>query len=121
MPANNSKIMGEVLLKQIKAKYLISYDAESNVINVSLSTCKRVTKHDVGAFIINSKKPKRKFCFSESVVKMWVELQQDDKTKDITLFDVQNATTALRVMYQKVTKQNVVKLIKEKFDGITKI
>lgn len=121
MPANNSKIMSDILLKQIKSKYIISYDSAENVVKVALSTCKRVTKHQPGAFIINSKKPKRKFCFSESVVLMWIEFQQDDKTKDISLFDVQNASTALRVMYQKVTKQNVIKLIKEKFDGITKI
>lgn len=113
--------MSNVLLKQIKSKYVISYDKENDLVLVGLSTCKRVTKHQPTSFIINSKKPKRKFCFSEPVVKMWIEFQLDDKTKDISLFDVQNASTALKVMYQKITKENVIKLIKEKFDGITKI
>ena len=122
MPANNSKIMSQSLLDKLKAKYRINYDAQTNVIIVGLTTCKRETIHFANMpFHINSKKPKRKVCFNTQVIGMWIDFQKDDTTKDITIFDVQNAVTELKVMYQKINSKNVLALIRKKFEGIRKI
>lgn len=123
MPANNSKIMSQMVLEKIKKKYIVEYDESQNLILVKLSSCKRVTAHQPDLpFHINSKKePKRKVCFNTVVIKMWIDLQKDDKTKDISIFDVQNAATELKVMYQRITQKNVLNLIRHKFEGIKKI
>lgn len=122
MPANNIKIMGDTLLEKIKAKYRVSYDEQTNSILVGLTTCKRITSHSADeGFHINSKKPKRKICFSKDVIALFIECQKEDKTKDITIFDIQNAAISLKVMYQKVTLKSVVDFIRKKFEGIKKI
>lgn len=123
MPANNSKVMSDTLLNELKAKYKVDYDKDSNALIVSISTCCRKTSHQANMpFHINSKsKPKRKICFGQTVIDLFVEFQSDEKTSNITIFDVQNAVNSLRVMYQKITKQNVINFIKSKFNGIKKI
>ena len=123
MPANNSKVMSDTLLNEIKAKYQVKYVKETNDLIVSLSTCCRKTSHKADRpFHINSKsKPKRKICFCQTVIDLFVDFQSNEKTSNITIFDVQNAVNSLRVMYQKITKQNVINFIKSKFNGIKKI
>lgn len=123
MPANNSKIMSDSTLAMMKNKYKVEYDKEKNEMIVSLSTCARKTRHTAKqSFHINSKvNPKRKVCFSIPIINIFIECQNDPKTKDITIFDIQNAATSLKVMYQRVTKQSVVNFVNKKFDGIKKI
>lgn len=122
MPANNSKLMSDILLKKIKDKYVVEYDAEQDEIVVGLTTCKRKTIHSrKEPFHINSKKPKRKICFSMTVIDLFIDFQSEESTKDITIFDVQNAVIELKIMYQKITKISVLNLIRKKFEGIKKI
>lgn len=123
MPANNSRVLSDDMLEQLKNKYSIVYNVENNTLTVSLKTWNRSTVHDADAFFhINSKsKPKRKVVFGALAIDIFKELQQDDKTKHITLFDVQNAVNKLKVMYQKITKQKVVELCMKGFDGIKRI
>lgn len=122
MPANNSKIMSQQMLQKLNMKYVIKYDSEKDKIVVSLSTCKRVTIHDADKpFHINAKKYRRKVCFNMTVIEIWKELSQEKKYSYATIFDVQNAATTLKVMYQPITKQKIIELLKHKFDGIKKV
>lgn len=123
MPANNSKVMSDEILEALNNKYSIVYNAENNTLIVSLKTWKRSTVHNADDFFhINSKvNPKRRVIFSKTAIDIFKELQQNDKTKHITLFDVQNAANKLKVMYQKVTQQKVVELCMKGFDGIKRI
>lgn len=122
MPANNSKIINSELLQKLNMKYRIMYDKEKDIILVTLSTCKRITVHDANKpFHINAKKYGRKICFNMTVIDIWKDIIQNKKTSHITLFDVQNAATMLKVMYQPITKDKIVNLLKNKFTGIKKI
>ena len=122
MPANNSKVLDNDMLHKLNMKYVIKYDKDKDKIVVSLSTCKRVTIHDADKpFHINAKKYRRKVCFNMTTIELWKEITQEQRYAYITIFDVQNAITTLKVMYQAVTKQKVLELLKHKFDGIKKI
>lgn len=122
MPANNSKVMSQPLLQKLNMKYIIKYDKDNDAIVVSLSTCKRVTIHDANRpFHINAKKYKRKICFNMTVIDIWKELSEEKKYSIYTIFDVQNAATTLKVMYQPITKQKIIELLKHKFEGIKKV
>lgn len=122
MPANNSKVMSQQMLHKLNSKYVIKFDKESDTIVVALSTCKRETVHDANKpFHINAKTFKRKVCFNMTVIDIWKELSQEKKTSMYTIFDVQNAATLLKVMYQPVTKQKILEQLKHKFEGIKRV
>lgn len=123
MPANNCKIMTDAMLKQFNDKYSIVYKAETDQFIVSLKSWNRSSIHDASEkFSINSKKnPKRKIVFASVAIDIFKELQSDDKTKHISIFDVQNAVNKLKVMYQKITKQKILELCMKGFSGIKKI
>lgn len=122
MPANNTRILQPDILQKLKMKYVIKYDDVNDKIIVTLNTCKRITEHDGDKpFHINAKKYNRKVCFNMTTIEIWKELVQENATKDVSLFDVQNATTMLKVMYQPITKDRVVHLLKHKFTGIKEI
>lgn len=122
MPANNSKIISPQLLQKLNLKYNVSYDKDNDRIIVALSTCKRVTIHDANKpFHINAKKYNRKICFNMTVIDIWKQITQNKSTAYYSIFDVQNAATMLKVMYQPVTKDKILALLKQKFNGIKKI
>lgn len=123
MPANNARAMSKDELHALNDKYKISYQSDKELILVELSTCARKTFHWAGkSFSLNSKQnPKRKIVFSETVVKMWQKFQLDDRHKMHTIFDVQNAVVMLKLMYQPVTEQKVIELLRKGFDGIKKL
>lgn len=123
MPANNSRVMSDELLKQFNDKYSVVYNPQTNELIVSLKKRKRSTSHDAERplFISSRSKPKRKVCFSADVVLMFKEFQQDDKLKHISIFDMQNAANKLRVMYQRVSKEKVIELCIKGFAGIKRI
>lgn len=56
-----------------------------------------------------------------TVIEIWKELSQEKKYSYATIFDIQNAATTLKVMYQPITKQKIIELLKHKFDGIKKV
>lgn len=123
MPANNCRVLSDELLAQLNDKYSVVYNPDDNTLVVSLKKMRRTTVHNAdGWFHINSKvKPKKKIVFSREVIEIFKELQQDAKTKYITIFDAQNAANKLRVMYQKITKQKIIELCMKGFDGIKRI
>ena len=123
MPANNSRVMSDELLKMFNDKYAIVYNPQTNELIVSLKKWKRSTTHDADKpFFINSRvNPKRKVCFSFDIVSMFKDFQQNDKLKHISLFDMQNAANKLRVMYQRVSKEKVIELCVKGFAGIKRI
>lgn len=123
MPANNIKAFTDDELQQLNDKYKVTYSPHANTILVELSTCKRKTTHTAGQpFAIRSKQnPRRKIGFGISVVTMWQEFQDDERMKKYTIFDVQNAFTKLKLMYQPTTKQKVIELLTKGFFGIKRI
>lgn len=122
MAGNNSKVMSSVLLKKFNNTYTVTYDSENNNIVVGLTTCKRITVHDASKpFHINAKKFHRKVCFDTFIIELWKELQLEDSTKDITIFDVKNSVTIMKVTYQKITKQKVIELVRKGFNQIKKL
>lgn len=121
MPANNSKVMSSKILRQLNEKYIVKYDDVEDKIVVTLSTCKRITVHDSNKpFHINAKKI-RKVCFNMTVIDIWKELTKEKKYALYTIFDVQNAATLLKVLYQPITKQKILEQLKHKFEGIKKV
>ena len=122
MPANNSRVLSRQQLKQFNDKYKVTYDADTNSIIVNIASTARTTRHDADKpFHINAKCLKRKVCFDMTIIEIWKELTQDKKTANITIFDVKNAVTTLKVMYQPITKQKILELYKHNFEGIKKV
>lgn len=123
MPANNAKVMDDIVRKQMNDKYRISYDESNDKIVVELTTCKRKTLHDssVSFCILSKRKPKRKIVFSLEDITIWLECLKDEKTKHITLIDVHDTIVKLKVMYQKASKEKVYELLQKDSTKIKKI
>lgn len=103
---NHIKLLDEEKLNILKNKYL--FDIEGNYILVKFNDLKRVTKHPITRpFHINAKGI-RKVCFSMTAINIWKELFKENL---ISLFEVQQAVNKLIITYQKVTKENVVKIL----------
>lgn len=119
---NNAKVLSSALLQKFKDKYIITYVPEDDTVQVTCTDCARLTVHKASdGFSINAKKFNRKISFDKRSIEIWKELLQDDKMKDITIFDVHNALVILKAMYQKPTKERIVEIARCGFNGVKKL
>lgn len=116
---NNAKVLSSTTLKKFKSKYVVTFDKANDVIVVGIADSARTTSHNANeSFHINSKKFHRKICFGLDSIRLWKELQEDDSTKDVTIFDVHNAIVMLKAMYQRPDKNKIVEIARNGFDGV---
>lgn len=122
MPANRRKVLSDTQLTRFNTMYKIEYDRDNNQILVKLTTCKKVTAHKADEqFHINSVRLNQKIVFSMEAINIWKELQDESRYKGYTLFDVNNTINKLYCMYQPLTKENVLYLLKTNFNGIRRV
>lgn len=122
MPDNNRKVLSDFEIEKLEAAYFFTFDAEANMIYTNLTSCKKITAHDADkSFHINARKLKHKIVFSLDAIKLWIDFQQTEKFKKYSLFKVNNTVNMLKSMYQPITRENVVELLKNDFRGIKRI
>ena len=119
MPDNNRKVLSESMLCKLNNLYTFTYDAQTNTIITHVSTCKRQTAHNADEpFLIISKRLNKNIIFNLETINMWITLQDTKSLSKYSLFDVHNAISKLKMLYQPIDKKSVVKMLQNNFMGI---
>lgn len=107
MARNNIKLLDSYQLKYIKQRYHFTYDKEKDVVIVSIDNYNRSTIHSGSTtFCLNTKV--RRISITAEMLDIWKTLLCEPN-----LIDVQQAVNILYVTYQKVTVENVQKILQK--------
>lgn len=111
MARNNIKVLTVDQLRRFNQKYV--FDVDDDDIIVTINGYDRITRHPKNeSFEINSQTTvKRKVRFTLEAINFWLELRETPLKP--SLFDVQQAVNILTISYQKVDKENVIRLLKK--------
>lgn len=109
MARNNVKLLNEKQLDELNSHYYFEPDGDD--ILVKIYHYGRITRHPMSEnFSINAKI--RKLVFTTEAMNIWREIYDDEKTRK-SLIDIQNAVNSLYVMYQPITKDSVMKVLRD--------
>lgn len=114
MSGNNFKLITNEEIEYLNEKY--SFDISGNKILVTPTGFNRVTAYDIdSAFRLNTKV--RTVTISPEAIRYWIDKYQNK----YSLFEVQNAISALLILCQDINEENIDNVLKRKSVSIKKI
>lgn len=119
MPGNNRKVLQNYELCRLETFYNFTYNRENQTIVTHLTTNSKTTEHSLNKpFKLNVRLLNNHLTFNKDVLEIWKDFQDHPNLSKYSLFRINNAYNALKIMYQNPTRDAIADMLKENFSGI---